>query len=87
MSLAINVDQVYAVLLADGWHECDMWKDGRSSFMLDAYGYTEPREGKDPFICLGGGVEKLVPATGFCFEESHVRVCGPITAILAVKEV
>ncbi len=48
MSLAINVDKVTAVLLADGrWHEV-RWADGVSSFTIDAF----------EFIWYGGSEEQ-----------------------------
>jgi len=41
MSLAIKVENVIGVLLADGWHKCELLKNGRSSFDTDAYEYLE----------------------------------------------
>jgi hypothetical protein len=89
MSLAINVDHVTDVLLADGWHPCDpmdysqdVGDDGAvSSFDLDAYEYLDV----DDSALLPGGREDLVPATGFTFYEDGQRICGPITSIIAVR--
>jgi hypothetical protein len=50
MSLAINVDRVEAVLLADGWHEVSLNEQNVSSFTLGAYDFIRRVEGKDP--CL-----------------------------------
>jgi hypothetical protein len=47
MSLAINVDRVEAVLLADGWHEVSLNDESVSSFTLDAYDFISPVKGKD----------------------------------------
>ena len=87
MSLAIDVDNVSAVLLADGWHTV-----ADDSFLLDSY----------EFIWSGalahGGGNSGVCATGFSFIEDFdhnageayhgdpARVSGPLTAILAVVE-
>lgn len=88
MSLAIDVDRVREVLLADGWHQVV-----NNSFEMDAYEYERSEErkpgGGDAGMRLGGGVEDLVPATGATWVErnaqGHARsVFCPITAILAV---
>jgi hypothetical protein len=38
MSLAIDIDKVSDVLLADGWHHVEFAK-GKSSFVIDAYDF------------------------------------------------
>lgn len=78
MSLAINVDDVVAVLLTDGWYEVY----GRS-FDIDTYEYTAG-EGRlisfDPESGVG------VTYLGFVFTNSDGdRVAGPMTAIQAVR--
>lgn len=89
MSLAIDIDKIQQVLLADGWHECARFKDGRLSFSMDAYEYIEPIEDRDPYVLMGGGSVDGVPSTGFSFIEvvnsKRLQVCGPITAVLAVR--
>jgi hypothetical protein len=84
MSIAINIDHVTEVLLADGWHTV-----ADESFALDSYEYLQyhPNPDRDPFVLLGGGREPLIPATGFTFTETtgH-RISGPLTAVLAVRE-
>jgi hypothetical protein len=45
MSLAIDVDKICAVLLADGWHEIE-WRNGTSIFEIDAYQYIRKRLSK-----------------------------------------
>ncbi len=81
MSLAIDVDTVTRVLLADGWHEV-----ADKSFTMDAYEYME-----GTMTLLGGGTEAKagVPATGFAFKESRdgaaVVLAGPISSIVAVE--
>ena len=86
MSLAINVDRVEAVLLADGWHEVSLNNESVSSFTLDAYDFISPVKGKDPIVLLSGGTVAGVPSTGASWVEKGVRVSCPVTAVLAVKE-
>jgi hypothetical protein len=60
MSLAIDVDRVAAVLLADGWHTVS-----NDSFELDAYEYLQhddedvgtPGGQRQTIMRLGGGQE------------------------------
>jgi len=76
MSLAIDVDKVEAVLLADGWHLV-----AEKSFDLDAYEFHHEKS----FILKGGEVEG-VPSTGAAWKEADgSRVYCPITAIQAVR--
>jgi hypothetical protein len=86
MSLAIDVDKVKAVLLADGWHDV---KD--ASFSLDSYEYLWYGDGddrRDPMILLGGGDEPLIPARGFTFTTTDDDLLsGPLTSILAVRTI
>jgi hypothetical protein len=81
MSLAIDVDKVTHVLLADGWHAV---KD--ASFSIDSYEFLW-REGMGEWgePLLGGGQEDLIPARGFSFIEGKATLCGPLTSVLAVK--
>jgi hypothetical protein len=82
MSLAIDVDRVREVLLADGWHVVV-----NESFDIDAYEYLHADH-----MLLGGGDEPLLPARGFTFDElsdgglGRIRISGPLTAVLAVRE-
>lgn len=87
MSLAIDIDKVSEVLLLDGWHRVALNKDGVSTFDLDSYEYVQHRaNSKDPLILLHGGVEPLVPATGFNFVEAGGAVIyGPVTSVLALR--
>ena len=76
MTLAIDVDKVEMVLLADGWHEV-----AGASFALAAYEYRH--EGRE---LLKGGQVTGVPSTGATWmEPGGAIVACPITAILAVK--
>lgn len=85
MSLAIDVDAVSDVLLADGWHAV-----ANSSFTLDSYEFLwystdEAKRTDDPMLLHGGG-NSGVCATGFSFtDEDGSVVSGPLTAVLAVK--
>jgi|SRR6266550_6509050 len=89
MSLAIDIDKVSDVLLADGWHHVEFAK-GKSTFVIDAYEFLEHREkGRDPLVHVGGGLVAGVTSTGAEWleresGESYLVTC-PLTAILAVK--
>jgi hypothetical protein len=81
MSLAINVGEVWRVLLADGWHDVAPSADSNqvSSFKLDAYEYVDGD--------LSGGQERAagVSVLGFSFsEDGGGQLYGPLTSILAV---
>ena len=76
MSLAIDVDTVVQVLLADGWHTV-----ANASFSLDSYEYV-----LDDNVLVGGGQVAGVPSTGALWKEPDGGlVACPLTAILAVK--
>ena len=93
MSLAIDVDNITHVLLADGWHEVH-----DASFGTDSYEFM-PHEGTGDSPMLGGGQEKHIAAAahrgrtsrehiaaaGFSFTEGDHVLCGPLTSVLAVK--
>ena len=90
MSLAIDVDQVTEVLLADGWHYVF-----DQSFTLDAYEFFD-QYARETDTTLHGGGQSGVCATGFQFKsyeglagsnrDGNVEfMSGPLTAILAVK--
>lgn len=74
MSLHIDVDDVTAVLLDDGWHEVL-----EQSFELDAYEcFFEDQR------VLGGGTDGI-SATGFAFTADDGVICGPANAIRALR--
>ena len=92
MSLAIDVDTVVAVLLADGWHEVF-----DNTFSLDSYEFlwsgregASIQEARDDFdeydaeIVHGGG-ESGICATGFAMRTVEGWIYGPLTSILAVR--
>jgi hypothetical protein len=79
MSLAIDVDNITHVLLADGWHEVQ-----DASFGIDSYEFMS-RQGMGNSPMLGGGQEKHVAASGFSFTEGDHILSGPLTSVLAVK--
>ncbi len=84
MSIAINIDLVTEVLLADGWHTVT-----DDSFNLDSYEYIhgDLYSDRGVTILLGGGTDRLVPATGFTFtDKTGHRISGPLTAVLAVRQ-
>ena len=78
MSLAIDVDKVRAVLLADGWHEV-----AEKSFDLDSYEYSHGSE------TIHEGGQGGVCSTGFRFKEfkegTRGYLYGPLTAIIAIR--
>jgi hypothetical protein len=71
MSLAIDTDDVQAVLLADGWHRVEV-----QSFDLDAYEYVW----RDGVISSSG-------AMGFTFTDGDIGaiIRGPLQSVLAVR--
>jgi hypothetical protein len=93
VSLAIEVDDITHVLLADGWHLVDA-----ASFGIDSYEFMWG-EGMGDSPMLGGGQEKHIAAAGhrgstsrehiaaagFIFTETDQVLCGPLTSVLAVK--
>ena len=92
MSLAIEVDDITQVFLADGWHTVQ-----DASFGIDSYEFMW-REGMGDSPMLGGGQEKHIAAghrgstsrehiaaAGFSFAEGDHILCGPLTSVLAVK--
>jgi hypothetical protein len=75
MSLAIDVDTVTHVLLADGWHPVL-----GDSFHTDAYEYVWQGE----MVAHGDG--QTVPHTGAGWTETNgVDILCPLNAILAVR--
>jgi hypothetical protein len=94
MSLAIEIDDVEAVLLADGWHRCEFYereRDGEqvSSFTMDSYEFlnAHPNPDRDPMMYHKGG-QGGICSTGFLFiedDQSGRRIAGPLSAILAVR--
>jgi len=95
MSLAIDPNEVTAVLLADGWHEVQVLGDNSwSSFDLDSYEYVDAQSDpdRDPIVLVGGG-QSGICSVGFTFRElvdengtrRYCTVMGPLTSILAVR--
>lgn len=86
MSLAIDIDKVSDVLLADGWHHVK-FADAKSTFAIDAYEYIQNRsEGRDPIVELGGGQCEGVPSTGATWFDADLnkQISCPLTSVLAV---
>jgi len=88
MSLAIDIEKINGVLLADRWHEVV-----NNSFDTDAYEFMQ--DGK---TLIGGGQIPGVSATGATWlelfknasedggiEEYVMQVCVPFTSILGVR--
>jgi hypothetical protein len=76
MSLAIDLDDVTAVLLADGWHEV-----AGESFTLDAYEFMWRGQSAH------SGGSSGVCSTGFAFKTpAGEHLAGPLTAVLAVRQ-
>jgi hypothetical protein len=77
MTLAIDPNEIDAVLLATGWHEVIDW-----SFALDGYEYVDGDSGH----VLHARGESGVCGTGFSFVDTEGGVMsGPLTAVLAVR--
>jgi hypothetical protein len=75
VSLGIQVDNVTAVLLADGWHQV-----GNHSFDIDAYEFMHGT------LTVHGGGWGGVTTSGYAFAEPDGTILsGPLTAILAVR--
>ncbi len=78
MSLSIEIDDVVAVLLADGWHQVER-------FGLDSYEFNDG----DSDVVLRGGACAGVPATGAQWIETvdatSIVVSCPLTSVLAVR--
>lgn len=75
MSLGIQVKNVTAVLLADGWHDV-----AHDSFNIDSYEYE--RGG----ITLHGGGWGGVCSSGYGFTQPDgTALAGPLTAVLTVR--
>jgi hypothetical protein len=86
MALAIDVDRVSEVLLADGWHRCDTDETDVSTFSMDAYEYLWRPDPDDQWnITVMGHGNDYMGHTGFTFTEDDVRVFGPLSAIQAVR--
>lgn len=83
MSLAIDIDRVSDVLLADGkWYAV-----ADDSFLLDSYEYVHQE------VLVHGGGKSGITSIGFSFveqggehtPEGRLVISGPLTAIVAVK--
>lgn len=74
MSLAIDIEKIRSVLLADGWHDITT-----GSFDLDAFEFISGEN------TIHKGGQSDVCATGFRFVDKSGTVCGPLTTVLAVR--
>ena len=82
MSLRIQIDHVWRVLLANGWYTVapDPSDPDASSFDVAAYEYVD-----GDAVLVAGGTVPGVPSTGFAFTDTAgQQLRGPLTAILAV---
>jgi hypothetical protein len=75
MSLAIDVDIIEKVLLADGWHEV-----ADASFEIDSYEYVH----RGQAVLSAGAIPGLIAMGAQWKEPSGTVIACPITAILAV---
>ena len=93
MSLAIEVDDVTQLLLADGWHTVDdasfestltssggmkAWTTARVLEVVKTS--TSRQQGH-----RGSTAREHIAAAGFSFTEGAHVLCGPLTSVLAVK--
>jgi hypothetical protein len=86
MSLAIDVDKVEAVLLADGtWYSVQ-----DASFTMDAYEYiwwpNDTARERGDFEILHGGGAGGITSSGFRFKSEGRWLSGPLSAVLAVQD-
>lgn len=86
MSLAIDLDRVTHVLLADGWHEVT-----DESFIVAPYefGQTVSTGTEEPtFVVLLGADNSGIQSIGFAFTEARTGslMSGPLTSVLAVRQ-
>jgi len=95
MSLAININRIKRILLADGWH-----KVIKDTFFIDSYEFVEEwiaeQEGK-PYATnavFNGGQDKMITSTGACWTEDNIsndaddderEMYCPLTSILAIS--
>jgi hypothetical protein len=84
LDIAIDIDHVTAILLADGWHEMFMQSDGTSTFTIGRQHYTM-QYGTASVTPLAF-TEREVPL-GFTFHAlDGTTVSGPLSSVLAVRE-
>lgn len=79
MSLALDIDRVNSVLLADGWHVVEPLPKGVSSFVLDAYEYVWSGDPDESYQDREGS--KL----GWRCHSGGEVLAGPMSSLLAVK--
>ena len=85
MSLAIEINQITHVLLADGWHEVT---DGSFDIAPYEFGRTVTAEsGEHGFVPLSAAQDSDVHPVGFAFTEARTgaSICGPLTSVIAVR--
>lgn len=82
MSLAIQIEEIEAVLLADGWHEI-----GSGSFDCDSYEFVSGKRSNGDLDLVHGGGNSGICSTGFVFwdVDSNRNIFGPLTSLLAVR--
>lgn len=83
MGLSIDVDDVSAVLLADGWHAVK-FEGQNSSFSIAAYTYVQERPGELSDEEVHPRSPERQPGFGFQ-EASGEWVAGPLSSVLAVR--
>jgi len=86
MSLAIDVDRVTHVLLADGWHEVT---DGSFTVAPYEFGQTVSTETDGrKFVVLYGAENVGIQPVGFAFTEARTGslMSGPLTSVFAVRQ-
>lgn len=78
MSLAIDIDHVKGVLLADGWHEVAC-SDNLSSFEVDAYEFGQRDRDNISFLAGGGNGAQWHDV------KLETDIFVPLSSILAVR--
>jgi hypothetical protein len=80
MSLAIQIEDVSAVMIGGVWLEVKA-----KSFDLDSYEFMAGNPMENWRACLHSVREFGVRATGFTFQDDKAWISGPLTAIQAVR--
>jgi hypothetical protein len=76
VSLAIEIDDVVAIMIGGVWLEIEC-----GSFDIDSYEFVH-----DDNLLLGGGQSGICPA-GYvaALKNAQQKICGPLTALQAVR--
>jgi hypothetical protein len=81
MAKAVHVSDITALLLSDGWHSVQP-----GSFNLAPYAIVDGTpEDNDLAIKQMPGTNGITRAGWYCQEQQGFVLCGPLTAIVALR--